>query len=189
MNPQEARDRNTLIAALSENSDAAYLLFWGHRPAKDGSVTKSCFSQWYPSEFQIGGKRYATAEHFMMAAKARLFGDTKIESEILACEDPAHAKKLGRRVQGFDEKVWKRQCFDLVVEGNLAKFSQNRDLGDFLKLSADQILVEASPVDRIWGIGLAQDHPDALNPAKWPGQNLLGFALMEVRATLLNPSN
>jgi ribA/ribD-fused uncharacterized protein len=164
-----------------------FLLFWGHTPPKDGSVTKSCFSQWFESPFTIKGVRYPTAEHFMMAAKARLFGDRENEALVLKSGHPKQAKELGRKVRDFDEATWIRKRFPLVVEGNLAKFAQNPQLKDFLLGTGDRVLVEASPYDRIWGIGLAADDSAAENPALWKGLNLLGFALMEVRERLRGP--
>jgi ribA/ribD-fused uncharacterized protein len=125
---------------------------------------------------------YPTAEHFMMAEKARLFSDEEARAKILAAKSPAAAKKLGRTVRGFHEQRWDRARFDIVVAGSRAKFSQNPELGAFLAGSRDRVLVEASPVDRIWGIGLAAANPDASRPDKWRGLNLLGFALMQARA-------
>ena len=127
---------------------------------------------------------YATAEHYMMAEKARLFKDERTRQQILAAEHPHAAKKLGRHIQPFHESVWKQQRFAIVVQGNLAKFSQYPALKDFLLQTGERILVEASPMDTIWGIGLAQDNSQANDPTKWRGDNLLGFALMVVRDQL-----
>ena len=91
---------------------------------------------------------------------------------------------MGRDVKGFDDETWSRHRFEIVVRGNEAKFGQNEDLKAFLLSTGEDILVEASPVDRIWGIGLAEDDPCATNPAQWQGLNLLGFALMTVRSML-----
>jgi len=107
-----------------------------------------------------------------------------VRQRIIAAKHPAETKKLGREVTGFDPLVWDAQKYDLVVTGNYHKFSQHAELQEYLLTTGDRVLVEASPVDAIWGIGLAADHPDALQPARWPGQNLLGFALMEVRDQL-----
>jgi ribA/ribD-fused uncharacterized protein len=120
----------------------------------------------------------------MMASKARLFGDANALERILAAPHPKQAKDLGRSVTNFDEAVWLANRFDFVVAGNQAKFSQHPDLAAFLLGTGQRILVEASPVDRIWGIGLAEDSPDAAHPDKWQGLNLLGFALMQVRHSL-----
>jgi ribA/ribD-fused uncharacterized protein len=98
--------------------------------------------------------------------------------------NPWAAKQLGRRVRGFVEKQWIDARYSFVVRGNLAKFTQNPPLGEFLVKTARTVLVEASPVDRIWGIGLAADDERAVNPEQWRGLNLLGFALMEVRQKL-----
>lgn len=160
------------------------LLFWGHRPQRDGSVGSGCLSQWWPCTFTVGGITYPSAEHWMMAAKARLFGDEAGLAAVLAAASPGAAKAAGRAVSGFDEAAWAQARFDLVVAGNLAKFGQDDELGRFLVRTGSKVLVEASPLDRIWGIGLAADHPDAGRPSQWRGLNLLGFALMTVRDQL-----
>lgn len=171
-----------LVRALDNGQPVEYLWFWGHQPSADGTITASCFSQWWQNApFSHNGVVYATAEHWMMAGKARLFGDEAMLTKILAAQTPAEAKKLGRKVAGFDENRWQESCFDLVCEGNYHKFSQHLALKSFLLSTAPRVLVEASPVDKIWGIGLAKDHPDAATPSRWQGENLLGFALMEVR--------
>jgi len=164
--------------------DLKYLCFWGHTPRQKGVVDKSCFSQWYPAAFAVAGDAYATAEHWMMAEKARLFGNDDVRQRIIAARHPDEAKKLGRQVTGFDPQVWDEQKYALVKTGNYQKFTQHPQLRDYLLTTGSRVLVEASPVDAIWGIGLAASHPDALQPARWPGQNLLGFALMEVRDQL-----
>jgi ribA/ribD-fused uncharacterized protein len=121
----------------------------------------------------------------MMSGKARLFGDEETAAAIVAAAHPKQAKDLGRRVRGFDDDTWVAARFDLVVRGNLAKFGQNDDLRGFLLGTGQRVLVEASPVDRVWGIGLAADDERAEHPARWNGLNLLGFALMDVRQILL----
>ena len=120
----------------------------------------------------------------MMAGKARIFGDPETEKKVLQSSHPKQAKELGRKVRGFDESTWIRERYRLVVDGNLAKFSQNANLTQVLLGTGKRVLVEASPYDTIWGIGLAADHPNAEKPALWKGLNLLGFALMEVRSIL-----
>ncbi len=161
-----------------------YLLFWGHRPRADGTLSAACFSQWYAAPFEVDTVRYATAEHWMMAEKARLFGDEEALARVLAKDDPSAAKAAGRTVRGFDDALWRQRRFEIVVRGNLAKFGQHLALHDFLIGTGSQILVEASPVDAIWGIGLAATDPQAQDPLQWRGPNLLGFALMAVRASL-----
>lgn len=163
---------------------AKYLYFWGHTPKQAGEVDKSCFSQWFPAAFTVDGAAYPTAEHWMMAEKARLFDDEDVRQRILAAKHPNEAKKLGRLVQGFEPTRWDEVKFNLVVAGNYYKFSQHPALRDYLLATGERVLVEASPVDAIWGIGLAADHPDAAQPKNWRGENLLGFALMAVRDQL-----
>ncbi|MEV5706274.1 NADAR family protein [Actinoallomurus sp. NPDC052274] len=160
------------------------LLFWGHRPPKGGGVGKGCLSQWYPAPFTVDGVRYATAEHYMMAGKARLFGDAAAEQRVLADDDPGKAKGAGRKVRGFDEDVWSEHRYGLVVAANEAKFGQHSGLRNFLLATGDRVLVEASPYDTVWGIGLSASQPEAARPSAWRGLNLLGFALMDVRTAL-----
>ncbi len=164
--------------------ESKFLFFWGHQPNKEGKITKTCFSQWRLSSFKVDKVTYKTAEHWMMAKKAQLFNDQEILEKILEADSPAEAKKLGREVKNYDDKIWLENRFEIVKEGNLHKFSQNKALKEFLINTKDRVLVEASPVDPIWGIGMAGDHKDVLNPEKWKGLNLLGFALMEVRDEL-----
>ena len=158
-----------------------YVLFWGHQPERDGRISKSCFSQWWPATFELDGLEYPTAEHYMMSEKARLFGDEEARSKILSASHPGAAKKFGREVRGFDEAKWESHREAVVFRATLAKFTQHPDLGEFLDRTGEKVLVEASPVDRIWGIGLAADNPAAEDPARWKGLNLLGFALMDAR--------
>ncbi len=161
-----------------------YLHFWGHRPRQDGRVGANCLSQWWPAAFSVAGVEYATAEHWMMAAKARLFEDPEAEQRAITAPNPALAKKAGRLVRGFDEAVWERERFSIVVEGSVHKFAAHPELREFLLATGDRVLVEASPVDRVWGIGLAADDEAAQDPERWRGLNLLGFALMGARERL-----
>lgn len=165
-------------------TESKFLFFWGHQPNKDGSISKTCFSQWWLSSFEVDKVIYKTAEHWMMAKKAELFKDNEILARIIKVNSPAEAKKLGREVKNYDDKLWLANRYEIVKLGNYHKFSQNPDLKKFLINTKDRVLVEASPVDPIWGIGIASDHKDVLIPEKWKGLNLLGFALMEVRDEL-----
>ncbi|MFJ7151799.1 NADAR family protein [Streptomyces sp. NPDC100445] len=173
-----------LIREVRAGSRIKYLHFWGHRPRPDGRIGAGCLSQWWPSPFVVDGVEYATAEHWMMAGKARLFGDAEAERRVLAAEHPAEAKKAGRLVRGFDDTAWERERFRIVVEGSLHKFAADGNLLQYLLGTGDRVLVEASPVDRVWGIGLAADDDAAGDPERWRGRNLLGFALMEARERL-----
>ena len=166
------------------NPENKFLFFWGHQPSKDGTITKTCFSQWWESSFIVENIEYKSAEHWMMAKKAKLFNNNEIFEKIIQCKSPAEAKKLGREVKNYNDVIWLKNRFEIVKNGNLHKFSQNQKLLEFLLNTNQRIIVEASPVDPIWGIGMASDHKDVLNPEKWKGLNLLGFALMEVRDEL-----
>src|ERR1700744_3417145 len=180
----EVRSVDQLLGFILDGRQPKYLTFWGHQPLPSGEVGKGCLSQWWPSAFTVDGEIYASAEHFMMAGKALLFGDAETADRIRTARHPNEAKALGRQVRGFDEQRWTARRFDLVVTGNLAKFGQHPELRDFLLATGDRVLVEASPRDRIWGTGLAADHEHGTSPEHWPGLNLLGFALMEVRHQL-----
>jgi len=176
--------KELLISKLDSLKSSDFILFWGHQPLKDGYIGKSCFSQWFICPFVVDGIEYKTAEHWMMAAKARLFKDDETLQKILENPFPNAAKSFGRKVKNFDEKLWDESKFELIKQGNYHKFSQNENLKEYLLSTGDQIIVEASPNDKIWGIGIGKENPDALNPLKWNGENLLGFAIMEVRDEL-----
>ncbi len=142
------------------------------------------FGQWTRSNFEVDSVVYTHAEQFMMAEKARLFGDELMLRKIMASTDPSEQKKLGQAVRGFDEGVWVEQRIGIVVRGNHAKFSQSEKRLNSLLATDEKTLVEASPYDRIWGIGLRPDDPLAEQPSRWRGMNLLGQALMTVRDQL-----
>ena len=165
------------------NNDG-FVFFWGIGDVK--TVQKGCLSQWWPCGFEAGGVRYNCAEQYMMAMKAKTFADAEIFGKIMSTSKPKLIKSLGRQVKGFDERAWDAVKYDVVVDGNMAKFSQNPELKSFLLSTGDAKLVEASPVDRIWGVGLAEGSPLIRDKSRWEGQNLLGKALMEVRARLRN---
>lgn len=158
--------------------------FWGHRARRDGSPGAGCFSQWWEAPFTVDGVRYATAEHWMMAGKARLFGDAEAERTAVAASHPRAAKQAGRSVRGFDEETWRRHRYAIVLEGSMHKFGQHARLQDYLLGTASRVLVEASPLDRVRGIGLAPQDERAQHPVRWRGLNLLEFALMEARQRL-----
>jgi ribA/ribD-fused uncharacterized protein len=180
--------REKLATHLAAGATVDFLFFWGHTPKARDAVDRSCLSQWFPRSFAIEGVSYASAEHWMMASKARLFSDTVRLAQILEAGSPAAAKKLGREVTPFDATKWAAACFDLVVQGNVAKFSQHEDLKAFLLGTEELVLVEAAPRDVVWGIGLGAQNPLARQPSKWRGRNLLGFALMEARAQIRKAS-
>jgi hypothetical protein len=184
----DVSDTPLSVAALLRKIESGwrpkYLCFWGDQAYLGEGAGKHVLSQWWECEFEIGGIRYPTAEHYMMAEKARLFGDHAILPEILGAPSPAAAKALGRRVKNFAVAEWEARRFDIVVRGNVAKFGLNQALRTYLLNTGEQVLVEANPVDPIWGVSLAEQDPRVERPEQWRGLNLLGFALMKARAIL-----
>ena len=164
----------------SEKSDR-FVYFW--KPTKTSN--HGCFSNWWYCKFKDSkGFLYQNTEQYMMAKKAELFGDNETFIQIMSNPNPKSCKNLGRRVKGFDNSIWDNYKYQIVFEGCLLKFSQNPLLREKLLLTGTQLLVEASPYDKIWGIGLTEEQAKQTNPSLWPGQNLLGKCLMEVRSRL-----
>lgn len=176
---------NNICERFNKKEKLKYIFFWGHTPSPDGNITKTCFSQWFNCNFTVDGVEYHTAEQYMMSQKALLFGDTEVNNEIMSAKHPKQFKALGRKIRHFDGNIWNEKKTDIVIRGNYAKFSQNPELKDFLLSTGKRILVEASPYDKIWGIGMKADNKGVENPLNWNGENLLGFCLMEVRDILL----
>lgn len=160
-----------------------FVFFWGHTE-KAGYIGKTCLSQWYPCEFEVEGTRYCTTEQYMMAQKAVLFGDQELYEKIMHAGHPREYKALGRQIRNFKQNVWEQHKYEIVLKGNVAKFSQNAELKEFLLGTGERVLVEASPYDRIWGVGIKAEDMAIQNPNNWQGQNLLGFALMEARSLI-----
>lgn len=175
---------NALRQDFKKGKNIKYLFFWKNNLYNDEIITKACFSQWWSVKFKMENTVYSCMEQYMMAEKARLFKDNKILEEIMKTNNPKQIKVLGRAVKNFDEFVWKKNRYDIVVKGNFAKFSQSEDLKKFLLKTKNKVIVEASPYDKIWGIGMCDDDKFIENPLFWKGKNLLGFALMEVRDSL-----
>jgi ribA/ribD-fused uncharacterized protein len=152
----------------------AFTFFWKHR-----------LSQWHAARFVVGGITFHCAEQYMMYAKAMLFGDRDAADRILGTESPLEQQAIGRTVRGFDESIWTLFREGIVFAGNYARFDQNADQRELLFATRGTTLVEASPHDRVWGIGLVADDPRANDRAQWQGLNLLGEALTRVREVLL----
>ncbi|WP_455233235.1 NADAR family protein [Geopseudomonas aromaticivorans] len=142
------------------------------------------FSNWFKSDFEFRGVRFQYAEQMMMYCKAKLFGDDATAAKILGAKHPREHKALGRKVTGYDDEVWSARRMRIVEAACYSKFSQNADLCDLLLGTGDTLLVEASPYDRVWGVGLGADDPRILDQSQWLGQNLLGQVLMTVRDKL-----
>jgi|TARA_R110000782_G_C14785211_1_gene410385 ribA/ribD-fused uncharacterized protein len=155
-----------------------FVMFWG-----------GTYSQWCPSIFEIDGVVYNTAEQYMMAKKALLFGDYDSLKKIMLEESPSVQKALGKKVKDFDKVKWETYCRKYVYDGNYGKFTQNPKMFKELLSTGDREIVEASPEDNIWGIGLHETNPLAWNKTTWRGTNWLGLAIMQVRETLKIESN
>jgi ribA/ribD-fused uncharacterized protein len=147
------------------------------------------FSQWFKSGFTVDGQHYVTAEQYMMAEKARLFRDEEERHNILSTADAREQKRLGRLVRNFDADRWNAVARDVVYVGNRAKFAAHPELLAKLLATEGTTLVEASPEDCIWGIGLAEDDPNAHDRATWCGTNWLGEVLTRLRDDFLRERN
>lgn len=162
-----------------------YLFFWGHTEKGD-EVTKACLSQWYPSYMVIDNYHYWNVEQYLMAEKARTFADEEALSKIRQTQDPKDIKALGRQVKGYVDEVWVAKRREIALRANTVKFRTIPQLRKFLYETGDAVLVEASPYDRVWGIGYNQDEAPRIPEERW-GENLLGQVLMEVREHLRDP--
>ena len=174
----------TIIQRYMSGEHIDFLFFYGHTTLSL-SVGKQCLSQHYTkAPFELDSFTFKTAEHYMMYGKAKLFGDIGIAAKIVKAETAREVKALGRKIKNFDQATWDEEKFQIVVDGNIAKFSQNSKLGKFLLSTDDAVIVEAALNDNIWGIKMHMSNPDIYDPRKWEGENLLGFALMKVREIL-----
>ena len=158
--------------SMAESKRESFTFFYGK---------SSPFSQHYLVDFSIAGVTYCCAEQYMMHKKARLFNDVEIAEQIIQTNDPRKHKALGRKVRGFNEVTWKEQCQAIVREANKEKFTQNPELLAALMETKGTTLVEASPRDTIWGIGLSAENPKAQRRETWRGTNLLGQILTDLR--------
>jgi ribA/ribD-fused uncharacterized protein len=201
-----ANAESGLTPRLRENT---YITFWG--PKDQNPV----FGQWWKSDFTFNrdivsalpdeiqslellvrepdtverlvdlGHVFNCAEQFMMASKASLF-DPEMIDHILQETNPAQHRTLGRRIKNFDQTKWDTYCQDIVILGNYLKFSQNMKLCDTILDTGSSTLVEGSPLDRIWGVGLKYNNPLIHDKRNWRGENKLGTCLMKVREILQN---
>ncbi len=174
--------QQTFLVQGELDSKRGFVLFW----KKDEPDGWAC--NWFESPFKVGGVSYTCSEMYMMHQKALLMGDHDIAEAILAEDNPARQKKLGQRVKPWDEEKWLANRCRIMYEGCMAKFQQNKELGALLLATGDKVLVEASPLDKIWGVGLKASDPNARRPAAWQGLNLLGGVLMKVRSDMREAS-
>lgn len=160
-----------------------FVYFWKHLD----TFNNHYLSQWYNAPFVDNGICYKNMEQYMMSQKAKLFADKETEIKILKENDPKRIKQLGRLVKNFNQDIWNEHKYNIVFRGNMLKFTQYKNLGELLKqFPENTVFVEASPYDKIWGIGLSEKEAMLLTPKEWNGENLLGFALTEVKKYLDN---
>ena len=163
-----------------QEEGAAMICF--HNPDEENGY----LSNWFESEFTVGGITFSSMEQYMMYEKAVLFKDQTTAEKILQTNDVAKIKALGRTVQNFDDKVWTKERERIVYHGVSEKFCQNPELSQKLEKTGEEIIAECAVKDRIWGIGLSMKDEDRLSIDKWRGQNLLGRILMRVREDIRN---
>lgn len=182
---------NVLFCVIDESTFKLGMFYLKHEQQKQFTFfwqkdkLSGVFSQWFYAPFVIEGIQYETAEQYMMAKKALLFNDYEHYVLIMNETDPQRCKALGKDVRNFDAARWDRCKEEIVYNGNYAKFDQNfKARKYYLFNTGNTILAEASPQDTVWGIGLDASDPDATDPSKWKGQNLLGKILMRVREDL-----
>ena len=173
-----------ILKKYNEGEELDFLFFWGHTNHSN-TINKTCLSQWYRNKQPIieNTIEYETCEHYMMVKKSLLMNssDEKTISKMLSTKTPKEVKEMGRLVNNFDSRKWDENKFEIIVNGNYIKFSQDEDLKEFLLSTNDKILVEASPYDKVWGISMRESDKGIRDPNNWKGENLLGYALMEVR--------
>lgn len=148
--------------------------------------TKHPFSQWHKSKFEIDNLTFNSAEQYMMYGKAKLFNDENIADKIMSTKNVREQKALGREVKNFDINLWNENAMEIVFKGNKAKFEQNSEYLDLLLSTKGKTIVEASPTDKVWGIGLTEADEKSKNIMHWQGTNWLGIVLTELRQELLD---
>ena len=181
---------NWLIDEVASGKKLTYVTFW----QADEGCENRIFCQWYPHLFMVNGRKYDTAEQYMMSEKALLFGDLDSYSAIMNEPSPKICKQLGRQVKNFDSAIWNESFKEIIFHGNLGKLQSNIELVDALLSTGDAVLIEASPLDDIYGAGLSKDqllNPDGtlkVLPQDWhkegetkQAENNLGFVLMGIR--------
>lgn len=177
----------------NEGDRFQFVYFWQNtkEDVSKEEYNSSCCNQWFPSNFvDENGRMYNCCEQYMMAQKAIVFGDDDTLQKILSEKNPSKIKKLGRIVKNYNQKIWNSKCQDIVFQGNLYKFTQNEKCRKFLlSVPKDAIFVEASPLDKKWGIRLSEQQPKAKNPLEWQGTNYLGFQITRVRDYIISHSS
>lgn len=158
-----------------ENKEEMLVLFFSY---------SSYLSNFYRCNFEVDNTKFTSMEQFFHYKKAQIFKDKESMTKILATNDPKEQKRIGRSVKQYNESKWARECYTIMKQGLYAKFDQNPILKERMLSISNARFVEASPYDKKWGIGIKANHPDAAKPSKWPGKNMLGQALDDVRDTI-----
>lgn len=171
------KESGVVVVRNPEKPTQDLVLFYGRRPV---------FSNFYISPFKIGKLKYNCTEQYFQHKKAMFFEDHKTAGKIMKTQSPAQQKKLGRRVKGYDELRWMQVRKQTMESGCMAKFTQNQPEKEKLLATGDSLMVECSPTDKIWGIGLGLKDHRAKNPKNWVGQNLMGKVLENVRELIAN---
>jgi len=166
---------------MQEGETPSFTFFYGSKLASPVELDNACLAQGFQCDVTHAGITFASAKHLMLWMKARFFGDNEAADRILAEPDSQKIKAIGREVKGFEQNAWDIVYRGFIAHANLQKFTQHPLLQSYLLDTGDSIIVEAHPTDTRYGTGLLADHPDARSPEKWPGENDLGFILMEVR--------
>lgn len=188
MGYQKIYTLDALCKAYQSGENLDFLFFYGHRLSQVGLIDASCLSPWYWSRFVVDDVAYTCTQHFLMAEKTRLLHDSDALTLILKAGHPDEVKQLEYRGQIFEPNLWDGYYFEIIRRANMAKFTQNSQLGDYLTSTQGKYLVEADPDDADLGIGMPKDHPDIMHPDKWRGKNLLGFTLSKVRDCIIEQS-
>lgn len=147
------------------------------------------FSQWYNSPFEYNNMKFSCCEQFMMVDKAIIFSDPDSANAILTTKHPQDQKALGRKIKNFEQKLWDKVKLDFVFTGNYLKFTSSEELKETILRTGNSLLVEASPYDKIWGIGLSMSDSRKEDESLWRGQNLLGICITAVREKIKKEMN
>jgi ribA/ribD-fused uncharacterized protein len=175
-------EKSGMLKERLKINDREYDAVYFHRPEEPNGY----LSNWFASDFDLDGIHYTSAEQYIMYQKCMLFGDRTSAEAVLATKDVALQQKIGRNARGYIGNVWSGARQAIAMRGLYAKFSQNIDLREMLLNTGDAYLVECAGSDKVWACGIRLSDDQRLDASNWTGENILGFALMEVRERLRN---